>query len=278
LRDVRGGPLLSLLISLALPGGATAASLPTGAPVRAAEKAERLKAKGGKAGAKIAKPRSPTVVLYHVNRKETLRLRLNDDRGRPVRGIRGAVDRFLRCHYTNRRHSIDARLIKLIYETGRNYPGRRIEVVSGYRHPKVAKNPRSPHMKGLACDMRVVGVKNTELRDFFRNRFRSVGVGYYPNSSFVHLDVRRGGASAFWIDYSGPGETALYSQNASEDLLTGRADRWRRTTIDPAWADEEEPVQLSSDAAGQSFAAPDESGADGESVAPAQSSSAASGR
>ena len=92
-----------------------------------------------------------------------------------------------------------------------------IEVVSGYRHPKFAKNPRSPHMKGLACDMRVVGVKNTELRDFFRQRFKNVGVGYYPNSSFVHLDVRRG-ASAFWIDYSGPGENALYADNALEDL------------------------------------------------------------
>ena len=179
------------------------------------------------------------MVLYHVNRKETLRLRLQDDKGRPVRGVRQSVDRFLRCHYTNRRHSIDPRLIKLIYETGKHYPGRRIEVVSGYRHPKVAKNPRSPHMKGLACDMRVVGVKNTELRDFFRSRFQKVGVGYYPNSSFVHLDVRRG-ASAFWIDYSGPGENALYSQNASEDLKTGRADRWRRATIDPAWAETED--------------------------------------
>ena len=60
-------------------------------------------------------------------------------------------------------------------------------------------------MKGLACDFRVVGVKNTELRDYLRHAFKHVGVGYYPNSSFVHLDVRQG-ASAFWIDYSGPGE------------------------------------------------------------------------
>jgi hypothetical protein len=112
-------------------------------------------------------------------------------------------------------------------------------VVSGYRHPKFAKNPRSPHMHGLATDMRVVGIKNTELRDFFRSKFQKVGVGYYPNSSFVHLDVRKS-ASAFWIDYSGPGETAQYAANAAEDLRSGRADRWRHTTIDPSWADTDE--------------------------------------
>jgi hypothetical protein len=29
-------------------------------------------------------------------------------------------------------------------------------------------------------------------------------VGYYPNSSFLHLDVR--GYNSYWIDYAGPGE------------------------------------------------------------------------
>ena len=43
----------------------------------------------------------------------------------------------------------------LLQEVGRHWPGQRLEVISGYRHPKVAKNPRSPHMKGLACDFRV---------------------------------------------------------------------------------------------------------------------------
>jgi hypothetical protein len=53
-----------------------------------------------------------------------------------------------------------------------------------------------------------------------------VGVGFYPNSFFVHLDVRKG-PSAFWIDYSGPGEGAAYSGNAHDDLRTGKADWYR---------------------------------------------------
>ena len=230
---------LTLAIALVCAAGeARAASLPGGA---AATKTAGKPASKPKPAARKSKSanRYPTVVLYHVNRRETVRLRQYDDRGRPVR-MQSQMNQFLRCHYTGRRYPMNSRLVRLIWETGKAYPGRRIEVVSGYRHPKFAKNPRSPHMRGLATDMRVVGIKNTELRDFFRSKFKNVGVGYYPNSSFVHLDVRKG-PSAFWIDYSGPGETAQYSANAMEDLRSGRADRWRRTTIDPSWADADEP-------------------------------------
>ena len=51
----------------------------------------------------------------------------------------------------------------------------------------------------------------------------------------MHLDVRKE-RSAFWIDYSGPGERAVYSENPSEDLRTGRADTYRPTKIDESWA------------------------------------------
>jgi hypothetical protein len=92
-------------------------------------------------------------------------------------------------------------------------------------------------MKGLACDFRVEGVKATDLRDYLRKSFEKVGVGYYPNSSFVHLDVRKD-RSAFWIDYSGPGERAIYSENPNEDLKSGRADQYHPTKIDESWADD----------------------------------------
>jgi uncharacterized protein YcbK (DUF882 family) len=178
------------------------------------------------------------VVLFHINRKETLNLRVADERGRPVRGVQKRLDRFLRCHHTNKQYAINPRLVRLIYETGRHFNGKRVEIVSGYRHPTVAKNPKSPHMKGLACDIRVDGVKNSDLRDFLRRNFKQVGVGYYPNSSFVHLDVRKG-ASAFWIDYSGPGERSMYAEDPQEDLANGRAERFKPAKIDPTWADEE---------------------------------------
>ena len=56
---------------------------------------------------------------------------------------------------------------------------------------------------GKAVDFRVTGVPNEVVRDFCRT-LKNTGCGYYPNSTFVHLDVRE--SSAFWIDYSKPGE------------------------------------------------------------------------
>jgi hypothetical protein len=101
-------------------------------------------------------------------------------------------------------------------------------------------------MKGLACDFRVEGVKDTELRDYLRRTFDKVGVGYYPNSSFVHLDVRKD-RSAFWIDYSGPGDRAVYSENPKEDLRSGRADSYHPTKIDESWVDEEAKAEPQAD-------------------------------
>jgi uncharacterized protein YcbK (DUF882 family) len=181
--------------------------------------------------------RNAPVELLAVNGKETLQLRLRDDKGRALRGVQKRFDYLLRCRHTNTQHPMNPRLVRVLYQVGKHYPGRRVEVVSGYRHPSVAKNPRSPHMKGLACDFRISGVKNTELRDYLRRGFQKVGVGYYPNSSFVHLDVRKD-RSAFWIDYSGPGERANYSEDALADLKNGRADTYRPTRIDTNWATE----------------------------------------
>ena len=185
------------------------------------------------------RPRWAPVELFHVNRREEWHLRIADSRGRTIKGNGKRVDKFFRCHHTNAEHRMEPRLVRLIYEIGRHYDGKRVEVISGYRHPGVAKNPKSPHKLGLACDFRVVGVSNQSLRDYLRKTYDHVGVGYYPNSSFVHLDVRSG-ASAFWIDYSAPGASSLYSENPSADLRSGRADSWKPAAIDPAWAKDDD--------------------------------------
>jgi uncharacterized protein YcbK (DUF882 family) len=181
----------------------------------------------GKADKKQAKklPRNAAIELYEINTKETLKLRFYDDRGKPIKGWQKRFDRFMRCHLTKAVFKMSPRLAQMLYQTSRHFEGRRIEVVSGYRHPKVARNPRSPHKSGVACDFRVVGIANTVLRDYLRNTFSHAGVGFYPNSVFVHLDDRKNGKSAFWIDYSGPGQEASYAENPIEDLKNGKADR-----------------------------------------------------
>ncbi|MGH9596079.1 MAG: DUF882 domain-containing protein [Edaphobacter sp.] len=74
-----------------------------------------------------------------------------------------------------------------------------IDIVCGYRTPETnaALRRNSPqtgvaehsqHMEGHAIDLRVPGVTTARLRDAALS-LRAGGVGYYPVSQFVHVDV-----------------------------------------------------------------------------------------
>ncbi len=102
---------------------------------------------------------------------------------------------------TGSKPRLDERLIRLLVQVSDAFGGRPIRVVSGYRTSSFYEDSR--HKLSRAVDFSIPGVANATLRDYLR-RFSAVGVGYYPNSSFVHLDVRDG--AAYWVDYSGPGE------------------------------------------------------------------------
>ncbi len=102
---------------------------------------------------------------------------------------------------TGSRPRVDPRLIALLADVSEHFGGRPVRVVSGWRDHSYFEDSRHKHSQ--AVDFSIPGVPNTVLRDYVR-RFRNCGVGYYPNSSFVHLDVRE--AAAYWVDYAGPGE------------------------------------------------------------------------
>lgn len=203
----------------AAPSGVPATA-PSGATVQPPSPPARKVATKKKRKAPPAPP-PPAAELFAVNTHESFKLR-PDARGRITKAVLRGWNRFLRCHHTGRVHAMSTRLAQLIYDVDKHFGFKRILVVAGYRAPRVARekgNPKSPHKKGVACDFRIEGVSNTELRDFERT-LPKVGVGYYPNSDFVHLDVDplRNRRSAFWIDYSRPGERARYSKNPEGDL------------------------------------------------------------
>jgi LysM repeat protein len=96
---------------------------------------------------------------------------------------------------------LDDRLVRSLVEVSDHFGGRPLRIVSGYRSNSYFKDSR--HKASRAVDFSVLGVPNEVVRDYLRS-FNRVGVGYYPNSSFVHLDVRE--YAAYWVDYSRPGE------------------------------------------------------------------------
>jgi len=100
---------------------------------------------------------------------------------------------------------IDPRLVRLLARVSDSFGARTIRIVSGYRLGTTPSTSR--HRVGRAIDFTVDGVPNEALRDYVKT-FEKVGIGYYPNSHFIHLDVRD--RWTYWIDYSGPGEPPRY--------------------------------------------------------------------
>jgi uncharacterized protein YcbK (DUF882 family) len=112
-------------------------------------------------------------------------------------------DELARCHFTNQETNMDPRLVQTVLKAARRFHASYVEIVSGFRAPKyqlmlrkkgheVARD--SEHPRGHAVDFRIPGIMTRKLLRFVRS-LRLGGVGYYPESRFVHADV---GRIRFW--------------------------------------------------------------------------------
>jgi hypothetical protein len=88
----------------------------------------------------------------------------------------------------------------LVYRVQRQFAAQELRVISGYRTPRVG---HSNHGRGRAVDLVVPGTADEEVARFVRG-LGFTGVGVYPTSGFVHVDVRE--RSYFWVDSSAPGK------------------------------------------------------------------------
>lgn len=108
--------------------------------------------------------------------------------------------RCLRDWRNGKEHPIDPRLFDVLHTISRRLEtDAPFQIVSGYRSPEtnaelharssgVATN--SQHTLGKAVDVRIEGVDLVNLHRAALNA-RSGGVGFYPVSNFVHVDVGR---------------------------------------------------------------------------------------
>lgn len=83
--------------------------------------------------------------------------------------------------------SPDPRLIDLMIRVSAELGGKPLMIVSGARKPGKGTSHRSYHVRGMAVDIAVDGVKPVEVRKAAL-RAGAAGVGLYPR--FVHVDVR----------------------------------------------------------------------------------------
>jgi len=169
----------------------SAASLPAEAQPVAGKKALFRAMKLVPLPKRIELPAQPPVTLYNLRTREAL----------PVLGGTRPTQRdwseLVRCHFTGNTAWVSERLANEVITVARRLGALRVEIVSGYRDPKynrwlrkkgreVARQSR--HTRGQAVDFRLRGVPIRRVRDWLLRR-KAFGVGYYPRSGFVHLDV-----------------------------------------------------------------------------------------
>ena len=124
--------------------------------------------------------------------------------GRYLPGGLKALNYLMRDHYSGDVARIDRRLFELLYVLrARMGYGKPFHVLSGYRCPATnamlreqsdAVASHSLHMEGMAVDIRTPGLHTTYLRKAAMS-LQQGGVGYYPDSDFVHVDT---GPIRYW--------------------------------------------------------------------------------
>jgi uncharacterized protein YcbK (DUF882 family) len=138
--------------------------------------------------------------MYHTHTQERIDIvyRRGDDY---IPSAILQLDRFLRDHRTGNVIELDRRVFDLLHDltAAAGRPDAEINIVCGYRTPwsndflrrtTVGVASNSLHMAGEAVDIRIPGMPTAELRNVALSLHRG-GVGYYPESAFVHVDVGR---------------------------------------------------------------------------------------
>jgi uncharacterized protein YcbK (DUF882 family) len=148
----------------------------------------------------------PPLLLHRIPYGEKIKIQLFKCRRKIDPKARRKLSYLLRERGTNKRILPHPGLIRLLYKIARKWPGKEIQIYSGYRTRSLsAKNSR--HRQGKALDLNVAGVSRWKLYKFCLS-LPNTGCGYYPNSYFVHIDIRK--EKGKWIDYSKPGEPPKY--------------------------------------------------------------------
>jgi uncharacterized protein YcbK (DUF882 family) len=173
-------------------------------PDEPSKKTAFLRDKGDRKDVRLARaPRSapplPVLTLHNVWTNESL----------PIDPIGTSApdeprfDELTRCHYTNQSAAMDPRLLEAVRRAAAKFKASYVEIVSGFRAPKyqlmlrkkgheVARD--SAHPRGTAVDFRIPQVPTKVLLRYVRS-LKLGGVGYYPESRFVHCDT---GRVRFW--------------------------------------------------------------------------------
>ncbi|HLN22426.1 MAG TPA: DUF882 domain-containing protein [Patescibacteria group bacterium] len=140
-----------------------------------------------------------SVFLNNIHTGESLKTVYWHD-GRYQPNAMRQINHILRDHYSGDIHQMDPQVADLLCvlhnRLGTHKP---LQIVSGYRSPHTnamlasmtdGVAAHSLHMEGKAVDIRIEGMQVRTIGRAAKS-LRLGGVGQYPSSNFVHVDVGR---------------------------------------------------------------------------------------
>lgn len=137
--------------------------------------------------------------FYHTHTGKALSV-VYYENGAYVPSALGAIDDFLKDFRNGEERNMDPALLDVLFDIKQKTRTRApFQVISAYRSPDtnqmlrdttagVAKD--SMHLRGQAIDVRLADVPLSKLRAVALD-LQKGGVGFYPESQFVHVDTGR---------------------------------------------------------------------------------------
>ncbi len=157
---------------------------------------------------------SGDIWFYALHFHQEVRLNIYDQGDRLNDTSLAQMDEGFRCRRSRQARAVDPRLFVFLSRIQDHWPGKRIDLVSGFRFQT---NEGSRHYHAAAMDIRVPGVDAQELYDYAETLDRGgMGIGIYPFAKFVHIDFRAPGEKSYrWVDIS-PKNYAERGRNISD--------------------------------------------------------------
>jgi len=148
---------------------------------------------------------SGELLLIDVNGAHSIRVRPFGDDGLPNQDAFGQLKEFMRCRRSGHAQDVNPRLVALLTKLAAHFDGAALHVISAHRlADDVVTRPSSQHTRGTATDIRIPGVSLERIAQA-AHELGARGIGVYPLSRFVHIDVRE--QPYYWRD-NGEGAVA----------------------------------------------------------------------
>lgn len=107
------------------------------------------------------------------------------------------IKHLFRCRRTHREKMMAQGTLAMLAAVSEHFGGRTIQYVSAYRVGR-EETRTSPHRHATALDFRIPGVRPSKIRDYVWKTYTGIGVGWYPDGQYIHMDVRPEKGDTSW--------------------------------------------------------------------------------